>query len=218
MLSPKLAVLTAVFLLAIACAGPKAFAGSAYAGGYTRFVYQTETASGRVERSTTEITPQEDGTYRVVTTTEGSVSQNDIRLSFFGTAAESLGLFMSEDSDSPFDLSPLGALASQSLEPGKTYLLTQGWSLQTTTRVSIADLAGIEGIFSHADTPQAIVHVVLAEDLYIRQFLPFPLRVTLEYQETTDADLEDTSGVTIVFSGQVELLEYSNTPSEEGQP
>ncbi|MBE0636773.1 hypothetical protein IH601_12310 [Candidatus Bipolaricaulota bacterium] len=191
-------------------------AGSGYAGGHTRFVYQTETASGRVEIATTEIIPQGDGVYRVVTTTEDVVQQNSIRLSFFGEAAQSLGLTMSEDGDSPFDLSPLGALSGQILEPDKTYLLSDGWSLKTSQRVTVAGLAGVEAVFSHADSPEAIVRVVLADDLYIRQFLPFPLRVELEYLEAARMDSEVTPTATIVFSGCVELVEYAHESDQEG--
>jgi hypothetical protein len=183
--------------------------------GYYRFVYRTETASLRAEVTTTEIIPLGNGQYSVVTTTEDRVRQDDIRLSFFGDAAQSIGLYMDRDESSPFDLSPLGALADQELMTDWTYSLADGWSLRTGGRVTIAGLPGVEGIFTHADRPAAIVRVVLADDLYIRQFLPFPLCVELEYQEATTTDPEDPR-INRSFSGRVELMEYVHTPAEEG--
>lgn len=207
MLFAKLA--TAAILLLLVATGT--IAREVYPGGYTRFIYRTTTASARVELTTTEIIPLGDEQYSVQTTRQNLGRSAEIRLSFFGDASQSLGLYMGDDADSPFDLSPLGALADEVLKTNWTYGLADGWSLQTGEQVTVAGLTGVEGILVHADTPSAIVRVVLADDLYIRQFLPFPLRVELEYQETTN-----DGSIVRMFSGRVELEEYVYTADEEG--
>ncbi|MBU0595892.1 hypothetical protein KJ567_04325, partial [Candidatus Bipolaricaulota bacterium] len=143
---------------------------------------------------------------------------DDIRLGFFGGASQWLGLQVGEGASALFDLSPLGALADQVLEPQKTYLLPDGGKLQTAERVMVAGLAGVEGLYTQADTPGAIIRVVLADDLYIRQFLPFPLRVQLEYEDTTSAGSEEEGTLDRSFSGHIELVEYVHTPSEGNSP
>ena len=207
MLFARLAA-TAILLLFVAT---NVIAGEVYPGGYTRFIYRTTTASSRVEVTTTEIIPLGGEQYSVRTTREGVARNAEIRVSFFADAAQALGLYMGDDAGSPFDLSPLGALADQVLKPNWTYGLADGWLLQTGERVTVAGLTGVEGILAHADTPAAIVRVVLADDLYIRQFLPFPLRVELEYEVTTE------EGVAVpIFSGKIELEEYFYEVDEEG--
>ena len=188
-----------------------AIARELYPGGYTRFIYRTTTASSRVEVATTEIIPLGGEQYRVQTSREGEARNADIRVSFFADAAQALGLYAGDNLDSPFDLSPLGALADQVLKPNWTYGLADGWSLQTGEQVTVAGLTGVEGILVHGDRPAAIARVVLADDLYIRQFLPFPLRVELEYEVTTEAEV-----VVPMFSGQIELEEYFHEDDEEG--
>jgi len=207
----KTRVIAAIVLLVVSAAIAACGAGSSYLGGYTRFVYRTETAGSRVEISTTEISPQDDGQFLVSTKTEDVVARNDIHLTLFGDAARSLGLYMSDSEDSPFDLSPLGVLAEQDLETDHTYLLSDGWVLRTEGSVTVAGLAGVEAQLTHADQPGWLVRVVLAEDLYIRLFLPFPLLVEVLSIGETDTTAE---GFQPVFAGSVELIAYEH--SEQG--
>jgi len=179
----------------------------AYGGGATRFAYRTETGTARVAITTTEIMPVAGGQYRVTTTTEELANSDDVRLAFFGGVTDWLSSYMSEGARPLFDLSPLGALSSQVLEPDSTYLLPDGDKLQTGARVTVAGLSGLEAVYTQRDLPEAVIEVVLADDLYIRQFLPFPLRIEVAYEE------DGTLGRRL--AGHIELVEYVFTPSEE---
>jgi len=196
-----------IHLFTVACTGIAETPTKAYLGGTTRFAYRTETGASRAEITTTEIEPLEDGGYRVTTTTEEFTNSDDVRLAFFGGVAQWLSSSMSEGADPLFDLSPLGALSSQVLEPDRTYILPDGNKLQTGDRVTIAGLSGVEAVYTQHDLSEATIHVVLADDLYIRQFLPFPLRVEVAYEE------DGTLGRRL--AGRIELLEYISIPAEE---
>jgi hypothetical protein len=187
-----------------------------YPGGHLRFAYRTETGSaGLSETTTTDITPTVDGRYQVVTTTTELTNPDEIRLGFFGISLKWLGLYMSEDTSDQLDISQLDAFATMVLEPHKTYMLPDGGKLQTGDRVTVAGLPGIEGVYTQANVAGVTITVVLADDLFVRQFLPFPLRVQLEYSQPADAD----PGIVPVYvSGKIELVEYTWIPEKENAP
>ena len=186
--------------------------GGEFLGEYLRFSYRTETGGGLAETITTEITQLPDGRYQVVTTTEQVTGADEIRLGFFGGSFRWLGLYMSDDTGDRFDLSSLDALADQALEPHKRYMLPDGGLLQTGDRVTVAELSGVEGVFTQADATGVTITVVLADDPDVRRLLPFPLRVQLEYEEG-DADITQ-----VVFSGTVELVEFTRTRDQGSTP
>jgi len=158
------------------------------------------------ETTTTEITPTDDGRYQVVTTTTELTSPDEIRLGFFGASLQWLGLYMSEDTSDQLDISQLDAFATMVLEPNKTYMLPDGGKLQTGDRVTVAGLPGIEAVYTQANVAGVTITVVLADDLFVRQFLPFPLRVQLEYSQPAGA----APGIeTVYISGKIELVEYT---------
>lgn len=191
----------------------------AFPGGHLRFSYRTETGSaGIAETTTTEITPTGDGRYQVVTTTEQSTASDEIRLGFFGVSFKWLGLYSSEDTNGTFDISPLDAFATMVLEPHKTYMLPDGGKLQTGDRVTIAGLSGIEGVYTRADVAGVTITVVLADDLFVRQFLPFPLRVQLQYTQPADTTGGGTAIQSTYLSGTIELIEYTWIHDEGDTP
>ena len=196
-----------LLLLALIVSG-SAFGTKDYIGGTTRFVYRTEIGSDGVELTTTKIQPLGEGRFGVQTITEVATSSDNIRPAFLGGAFKWLGVYVSQDTSQLLDLSPLGALGDQVLEPHKTYLLPDGGKLQTGERVTIAGLSGVEGDYTHASFPGAVIGVVLADDLYLRQFLPYPLRVELEYEE-------DETIIGRSFRGMIELVEYVHVSDEE---
>jgi len=208
--------LAVVFLSGAVWADTKPAGKTPYPGGHLRFAYRTVTGSaGMAETTTTEITPTEDGRYQVVTTTKQSAASDEIRLGFFGTSLKWLGLYVSEDTSDKLDLSPLDAFATMVLEPHKTYMLPDGGKLQTGDRVTIAGLSGIECVYTRADVEGVTITVVLADDLFVRQFLPFPLRVQLQYTHPTTSPTDDNPIQSSYVSGTIELIEYTWI-SEEG--
>lgn len=192
----------------------------AFPGGHLKFSYRTETGSaGMAETTTTEITPTGDGRYQVVTTTTQSSSKDEIRLSFFGISLKWLGLYRSNDTGGTLDITPLDAFATMVLEPHKTYMLPDGGKLQTGDRVTIAGLSGIEGVYTRADVTGVAITVVLADDLFVRQFLPFPLRVELQYTQPADTTSGEGSPIQSTYvSGTIELVEYTWIHDEGDTP
>lgn len=174
--------------------------------GYVRYAYQMESgASGLSELTTTEITPMSDGRYEVVTTIQAISDPSEVRIGFSGASLQWLGLYMSEGSTGRLDISQLSALSDKVLEPNKTYLLPDGALLQMGNRVVVAGLAGIEGVYTKPSAAGVTITVVLADDLRIRQLLPFPLRVSIEYAASV-------ADVTHTYSGKIELVEYTTAP------
>jgi hypothetical protein len=187
-----------------------------YPGGHLRYTYRMETGvAGLAETTTTEITPRGDGQHDVVTTTRTVAGGDQIRLGFAGFSLRWLGVYVSEDMADRIDLSALNALAQQVLEPGRRYLLPDGGLLETGDRVTVAGLSGVEGVYTRSSAPNVRVTVVLADDLTVRQLLPFPLRVQLEYSQSAGAGLgEEASTGGAYISGKIELLEYAWSGAE----
>jgi len=208
----------ALMLFAVtACGGDKD--DSKYGGEYLRFSYWTETRDGLEETLTTEVIPTAAGQCRVITTTEQITGSDEVRLGFFGGSFRWLGLYQSEDETGRFDLSSLDALADQALEPQKKYLLPDGGLLQTGERTTVAGVPGIEATFTQTGVVGVTITVVLAEDLSLRQLLPFPLRVRVDYDASAAETGEDGPPlISTYFSGSIELVEFARTPAEEEAP
>lgn len=182
-------------------------------GGYVSFSYRTVTREGLVEDVTTWIVPGEDGTYRVVTRTEMRVGADEIRIGFSGAAMRSLGLYSSQGSG--VDLAWLGGVGGLGIEPGKKYLLPDGGVLQTGERVTVVGLTGIEGVFTHTGDPAVKITVVIADDPELRDLLPFPLRITIEYDYTR---LGTSDPDEVPQSGSMELVAFTRDPQVGGLP
>lgn len=213
------AVITSALLSSAVWANTEPVGKSPYPGGHLRFAYRTTTGeAGATETTVTTVKPIDNGHYQVITTTEQSVPPEGIRLSFFGTSLKWLGLYISEDKDDKVDISALDAFADMPLELDKTYILPDGGKLQTRGRITIAGVSGIEAVYTQANMVGVTITVVLADDLFVRQFLPFPLKVQLQYSQpasTTQAGEENPIQVAYL-SGTIELIEYIWI-NEEGQ-
>jgi hypothetical protein len=155
---------------------------------------------GLAETTTTEITPAGDGRYNVVTTTRAEAEREQIPMGLAGFSMRWLG---------GIDLSGLNALSQQVLDPGRPYVTPDGGLLVTGGRVTVAGLPGVEGIYTQASAPNVRITVVLADDLVVRHLLPLPLRVEIEYSQSSDPGLGEGASATDTYvSGKIELLEY----------
>jgi len=84
--------------------------------------------------------------------------------------------------------------------------------------VMIAGLSGIEGVYTRADVAGVTIRVVLADDLFVRQFLPFPLRVQLQYSQPADTTGDGSTIQATYISGTIELVEYTWIHDEGDTP
>jgi len=215
----QVCTLAAVGLLLLA--GAAAFAQTtdqpreraAYPGGYLKYTYRTSAAAFSLsELQTTEITPLANGQYQVTTTTSETANAQQIRLGMIGFSLNVLRLYQRENTSGRVDLSPLDNLSNQVLEPQKKYLLPDGGLFQTSERVTIAGLTGVKGVYTQADVPNVTVTIVLADDLSLRELLPFPLSASMEYTQPAGTAVgEGMLPPGGRFSGTVELVEYKRT-------
>jgi hypothetical protein len=78
--------------------------------------------------------------------------------------------------------------------------------------VTIAGLTGVKGVYTQADVPNVTVTIVLADDLSLRELLPFPLSASMEYTQPAGTAVgEGMLPPGGRFSGTVELVEYKRT-------
>jgi hypothetical protein len=175
-----------------------------YPGGHLLYTYRMETGvGGLAETTTTEITPAGDGRYDVVTTTSAEAERELIPMGMTGFSMRWLG---------GIDLSGLNALSQQVLDPGRTYVTPDGGLLVTSDRVTVAGLSGVEGVYTQASAPNVKITVVLVDDLVVRHLLPLPLRVELEYSQSSGPSVglgEGAAATGTYVSGKIELLEYT---------
>jgi hypothetical protein len=186
---------------------------AAYTGGYLKYTYRTTAGAFNVsELTTTEIAPQANGQYQVTTTTTETTPLAQVHLGFMGMSLNVLRLYQRENTSGRVDISPLDNLATLVLEPQKKYLLPDGGLFQTSERVTIAGLSGVKGVYTQADVPNVTVTIVLADDLTIRQLLPFPLSATMEYTQAAGTAVgEGMLPPGGRFSGTIELVEYKRS-------
>jgi hypothetical protein len=151
-----------------------------YPGGHLRAVYQMFTEeSPNPATFSLEITPLEDGNYRITSTTEAIEPQENVELGLFSLFF--LGYSFSPQSDK-LNLTPLTALGEREIEPHKTYVLEGGARLATGDRSQIAGLDVIIGTYTHPDYPDQRALVALP-DVPTRKLLPFPPLLQVEQQE-----------------------------------
>jgi hypothetical protein len=204
-----------VVCVALSVAGQEAAKGI---DGYYKYTYRIEAGATNISLMTTEIEQQSDGLFQV-TTTVRETSDPDIvwRGGFFGSSLGALGLYMSEERSGLFDMSVLNGLSDVALEPGVKYALPDGCLFQAVERVTIAGLSGIRGIYTQSSLPKIQVALVLAEDLKVRMFLPFPLFVEILYPAAESGGSGQEGVVSAQVSGKIELqsYEYRPTLSEE---
>lgn len=183
----------------------------AYPGGYLKYTYRITAGAFNIsELSTTEIVPQANGQYQVNSTTTETANAQQIQLGMIGFSLNVLRLYTRENTSGRVDLSPLENLGA--LEPGKKYLLPDGALFQTSERVTLAGLTGVKGVYTQADVPNVTVTIVEADDVQVRQLLPFPLSASMEYtQQAGTAVGEGMLPAGTKISGTVELVDYKRT-------
>jgi hypothetical protein len=169
--------------------------------GYLRYTYQSLTGS-LSSTTTTEITPMADGRSQVVTTIQTISNPDEVRLGAFGL--QWLELYLGGDATGRFDISLLNALSEEVLVPQKTYVLPDGVKVQARDRVTVAGYSGVECVFTRPSVVGVTIIVVLADDLQLRQLLPFPLRMSITYVTSGSEEGGDK-----IYEGQIELIEYT---------
>lgn len=159
------------------------FGGGVYQGGYLKYSYKVsrEGVSG-YSITTTEIIPQEDGMYRVESSSIEVVSGSRVSIGFFGISLLGLGFRIPMSTGGTVDLAPLSALANTVIEPGREYVLPDGAFLAAGESGEVAGLSVVHATYTHADFSNVRVHLAFPVDLQIRNLLPlFPL-LELEYE------------------------------------
>jgi len=173
-----------------------AFGRADYAGGYLKYTYSItrEGAQGRASTTTTEITPQADGTYSIASSSTEIVPLAMVHIGFFGISLPMLGVrAMDTREGGTIDLSPLSNITGAAIESGKNYLLPDGGRFQAGSTGTIAGVSVVYGTYTHADYTNVEIQLAFATDLTIRGLMPFPALMEFRYSSATDQPLETFS-------------------------
>ena len=148
-----------------------AFGRADYAGGYLKYTYSItrEGAQGRASTTTTEITPQADGTYSIASSSTEIVPLAMVHIGFFGIPLPMLGV-RAMDTREPAEPSTslrcrtsLGA----AIESGKNYILPDGGRFQAGGTGTIAGVSVVYGTYTHADYTNVEIQLAFATDLTV---------------------------------------------------
>ena len=190
------------------------FGGTAYTGGHLKYSYKVsrEGVDG-YSITTTEITPQDDGTYLVQNSSSDVVSLGGVNIGFFGIPLRGLGFHIPTSSGGTVDLSPLSALEDQTIEPNKEYVLPDGGYLKASDAGTIVGVNVVYATYTQADFTNVKVDLAMPTDLTIRNLLPlFPY---LELQYTSDQLPEQGAdeGYRQMHSfSKIELIDFEYEP------
>jgi len=186
------------------------FGGSAYTGGYLKYSYKVsrEGVEG-YSITTTEIIPEENGMYRIESSSTNIVPLESVSISFFGIPLRGLGFRVPTSTGGTVDLSPLSAVEDEILEPNREYVLPDGGFLVAGDAGTIAGLDVVYAVYTHASFSNVRINLAMPTDLTIRNFLPlFPF---LELEYASDELPEEGAGEDYQkmrsFS-QIELIEF----------
>ncbi len=181
------------------------FGGGSYSGGYLKYTYLvSREGANRSSTTTTEITPQADGTYTVVSTSSEVLPLDMVRIGFFGIALPRLGIHVAENTSGTIDLSPLSNISSSAMEPNKNYILPDGGRFQAGAVGTIAGVDVVYGTYTHAEYTNVEIQLAFAVDLSVRALLPFPAMMEFRYSSSADQPLSTFS--------LVKLTEYVRRP------
>ncbi len=181
------------------------FGGGAYPGGYLKYTYSvSREGANRNSTTSTEITPQADGTYAVVSTSSETLPLDMVRTGFFGIPIMRLGIHVAENNSGTIDLSPLDNISSSAIEPGKDYLLPDGGDFKAGSLGTIAGVEVVYGTYTNANYTNVEIQLAFPVDLAIRALLPFPAMMEFRYSAATDQPLSTFS--------LVKLTEYIRRP------
>lgn len=183
------------------------FGMGAHSGGYLKTTYQM--GSMGIENTgttSTEVIPQEDGTYRYITHTEETMGGGVGGPIMGGIPLPALGMSVAvSGSDSQMlNLSPLAAVEQEVLEPNRPYLLPDGGHLQTHDAGVLAGVDVIYATYTQQDSPNSRLSMAIASDLEIRNVLTTPPLMRLEMRS-------DPSGP-FQMVNSMKLIEYATNP------
>jgi hypothetical protein len=181
------------------------FGGGDYTGGYLKYTYTiSREGANRSSTTTTEITPLDDGTYTVVSTSSETLPLAMVETGFYGIPLPRLGIHVAENSSGTIDMSPLSNISSSAIEPGKNYILPDGGRFQAGAVGTIAGVDVVYGTYTHADYSNVEIQFAFAVDLTVRALLPFPAMMEFRYSSAADQPLSTFS--------LVKLTEYVRRP------
>ncbi len=181
------------------------FGGGAYPGGYLKYTYSvSREGANRTSTTSTEITPQADGTYTVMSTSSETLPLAMVRTGFFGIPIMRLGIRVAENNSGTIDMSPLSNISSSAIEPGKDYLLPDGGDFKAGALGTIAGVDVVYGTYTNANYTNVEIQLAFPVDLTIRALLPFPAMMEFRYSAATDQPLSTFS--------LVKLTEYIRRP------
>ena len=190
------------------------FGGNTYEGGHLLYSYQVG-REGQDEFSitTTEIIPQDDGTYRIENSSTDVVSLTGVNIAFFGISLRGLGFRIPTTEGGTVDLSPLEALEDEVLEPDREYVLPDGGFLVAGESGTIAGLDVVYATYTHADFTNVQIQLAMPTDLTIRNLLPlFPyLELVYESDQLPEEGAEQDYQQMRSFS-KIELIDFIYEP------
>jgi len=172
------------------------FGGGTYPGGYLKYTY-TVTRQGATTgaTTTTEITPQSDGTYAVVSTSSETLPLDMVHIGFFGIPLMRLGIRVPENTNGTIDLSPLENIASTAIEPNKDYILPDGGDFKAGSTGTIAGIDIVYGTYTNANFTNVAILLAFPVDLTIRSLLPFPAEMEFRYSSAPGQDMTTFSSI-----------------------
>ncbi len=190
------------------------FGGNIYEGGHLLYSYQVG-REGQDEFSitTTEIIPQDDGTYLIENSSTDVVSLAGVNIAFFGISLRGLGFRIPTSEGGTVDLSPLEALEDEILEPNREYVLPDGGFLVAGESGTIAGLDVVYATYTHADFTNVQIRLAMPTDLTIRNLLPlFPyLELVYESDQLPEEGAEQDYQRMRSFS-KIELIDFIYEP------
>lgn len=188
------------------------FGGVAYPGGHLKYTYKVSREGvDTYSISSTEITPQEDGMYRIESSSSDVVSQAAVGIAFFGISLRGLGFHIPTSTGGTVDLSPLSALEEETLEANREYVLPDGGFLVAGDASTIAGVDVVYATYTHADYTNVKVHLAMPTDLSIRNLLPLFPYLKLEYTASQDTAAADGEPRMRTFS-TIELIDFIYEP------
>jgi hypothetical protein len=188
------------------------FGGAEYPGGHLKYTYKVSREGVDSHSiSSTEIIPQDDGTYRVESSSSDVVPADAVGIGFFGIALRGLGFRIPTSTGGTVDLSPLSSIEDEVLEPNREYVLPDGGFLFAGDAGTIAGIDVVYATYTHADYGNVTVHLAMPTDLSIRNLLPIFPYLKLEYTTTETAGDGDEGPSTHTFS-TIELIDLIYEP------
>jgi len=186
------------------------FGGSSFEGGHLKYTYKVS-REGVDEYSitSTEIIPQEDGTYRIENSSTDVVSLSGVNIAFFGISLRGLGFRIPTNEGGTVDLSPLEAVEDETLEPGREYILPDGGFLVVGEQGELGGLAVVFATYTHADFTNVRINLAMPVDVAIRNLLPIFPYLQLEYEsDTLPEQGADEDFHRMRSFSQIELIEF----------